>query len=920
MNKFYLTIFVTVLLLVSACSSNVALIESISNKPYLFKVSEQAPIETRDAIKAYQDITKSAEAGALQIFAEKRIADLTLDSAQESDVLKIQDAQSRYTKYLAKYPDRTGNDSIWYQLARVYSLIGDEGKTFSALSEIVKNYPVSQYYMESVFRLGEMSFEKNQFVIAQKWYQIVVNDGNRSPFFEQALHQYSWSVFKQKKYSSAITHALRLMNIKYQQGKLTVDGVSSTITLTDQNVSSDIIQLVVLGLSHIKSDVAIERFFLSASNKKFEALLYRKLAEFFYRKNRLLDAANSYLLYSKNNQTKYKAIEYHLAALDIYRKNNFEQLAIKNITVFIKRYDFNSEFWKKLNRWQRVDLKTILKQHISSLAKHYHSVARKTNLQKSFNLAEKWYRIYLTDFPNSDDSAYLNFLLAELLYDGKRFSKASVEYIKTAYEYPNHDQAADAAYSAVLCYEKLQQQLSKKNWNLIKVAAVNNALRYINQFKHDRRVVGVKLKTSESLFLLEDYFRAAALVSNILDSDKIDNQKQRTSLRIILGHSQFYLKRYAKAEQSYRIVLNQLNKNEINHAVIANRLAASLFKQAEQFRDEALFQKAAIYFNKASEQAITPDVKLKSLYDAATMFIKVHDWNRAAVILEDIRLGDLSHTEFKKSLIEKLALVYSKTGQGKKAAIELLALAKTGDKDYRQLMLWQAATMYQLANMDKSAMAIYRRYIQKFPYPLSKSMQARNIIANYYADNSNIKKTNYWLREIIKADKSGGRYRSVASNYLAAKATLQLAKPNQKKYYKVKLNIPLKSSLIKKKNLMKRSIKSYEKAISYKISDVYTQATYEIAEIYHELARSIMSSQRPASLDEQQLEEYNLLMEEQAFPFEEKAIEIHLANIERTQSGLYDDGIKNSFKALEKLHPLRYVKPEKVKAYVESIN
>ena len=56
-----------------------------------------------------------------------------------------------------------------------------------------------------------------------------------------------------------------------------------------------------------------------------------------------------------------------------------------------------------------------------------------------------------------------------------------------------------------------------------------------------------------------------------------------------------------------------------------------------------------------------------------------------------------------------------------------------------------------------------------------------------------------------------------------------------------------------------------------------------------------MDSERPKGLDELALEQYELLLEEQAYPFEEKAIAIHEANMRRSWDGWYDDWIQQSF-------------------------
>ena len=78
-----------------------------------------------------------------------------------------------------------------------------------------------------------------------------------------------------------------------------------------------------------------------------------------------------------------------------------------------------------------------------------------------------------------------------------------------------------------------------------------------------------------------------------------------------------------------------------------------------------------------------------------------------------------------------------------------------------------------------------------------------------------------------------------------------------------------------------------------------------------------MTSQRPKNLNEEELEEYDLLLEEQAYPFEEKAIDIHLANFKRIPGGTYDKPVKDSLKILGELMPFRYARAEQTEAYVE---
>jgi tetratricopeptide (TPR) repeat protein len=62
-----------------------------------------------------------------------------------------------------------------------------------------------------------------------------------------------------------------------------------------------------------------------------------------------------------------------------------------------------------------------------------------------------------------------------------------------------------------------------------------------------------------------------------------------------------------------------------------------------------------------------------------------------------------------------------------------------------------------------------------------------------------------------------------------------------------------------------------------------------------------------------------VLLEEQAFPFEEKAIKLHEVNIARAKEGTDDEWVQKSFEALAQLNPGRYGKVEIGEQQVESI-
>ena len=92
-----------------------------------------------------------------------------------------------------------------------------------------------------------------------------------------------------------------------------------------------------------------------------------------------------------------------------------------------------------------------------------------------------------------------------------------------------------------------------------------------------------------------------------------------------------------------------------------------------------------------------------------------------------------------------------------------------------------------------------------------------------------------------------------------------------------------------------------------------------MAEIYIGFSRALMESERPAGMSAAELKEYELALEDEAFPFEEQAIEVHEKNMELMRTGIYNAWIDKSLAKLADLMPARYAKGEISSGFLGSI-
>jgi len=924
------------LLFVSACSSGPPTIDSLADTPVAVTPKQNLNITRTQAMAHYRHFLKLAlPTSPMYPQALKRLAELevlTADEANSSeDKNEIKKARQQaadairlYDTYLTHYPNDPDNDHVLYQQAKAYDLRGEIDKTLTILQRLVERYPNSRYFDEANFRRGEILFSQKQYAEAEHaFYKIGIHP--RSPYREKALYKYAWSLFKQSHYDKALSAFFNLLDVQQEYGQLDAMDFPENISSTEKAMLGDIMRAISLAVSYQAGTKTLNSYLSRHQARQYEALLYNSLGKLYLRKQRYMDAAETFLAFVERHPDNILAPRFHQQAIAAYQSARLPHHVLPAKADFIKRYDRYSRFWMvHKNDAVRKQVLSQVNQHIHDLASYYHAASRKRHKKTDYQQAIYWYDYYLKSFPAAKDAAAINFLLAEVLYEAKNYPRAISEFERTAYQYPRNKKSAEAAYAALLIYPQIEKQRHKPQATVWQEKAMTSALRFSASFPKDKRALNVQANAAEQLYAMSDYLRARDTARSL--TDKL-TAASKTSLQrtawLILAQSSFELAEFKQAEAAYQQALKYIPAKNKQRKDIQNRLAASIYKQGEAAQKQGQLKLAITHFLRISQLAPTSKIRLTADYDAASLLIQSKRLAEAQPLLEKLRHDYPKQNIRQAGISTKLAYIYTQTGQSLKAARELekLAFSRLSHntiKEKREL-LWQSAELYAKAGRAKDAARLHKKYIKLYPQPFMLALEARQHLLEYYQARKNHKAARHWMKEIIRADKKAAAQGTDRSRYLAAKASLQLAAPSRQAYQKVHLSIPLKKSLKKKKKLMKKSLKAYQRAMAYQVAEVSTQATYEIGEIYNDFSRALMKSQRPRKLSGEALEQYDILLEEQAYPFEEKAIGIHQANLKYLQQGIYDKWVKKSLQQLQKLDPIRYAKPEKIDSYVSSI-
>lgn len=872
--------------------------------------------------------------------AMRRLGDLELE-ATEAEVLadNIQNvmlssydgAVDLYEQLLARYPDYERNDLVLYQLARAYESTGEIEQALQTLDRLVAQYPNTVHRNEAEFRRGEMLFIQRRYADAESAYRYLTDADTPSDFYLQSLYKLGWSQFKMAAHEDSLQPFFTLLDLRLVDsdplgGLLFTDETRRA----ERELIEDTLRVLSITFSYMEGPESIDEYFNTRAEPAYSHVIYKNLGDLYIDKERFEDATKAYQAFVARNPVHPRSPLLELDVIEAFKLAGFPSRVLEAKETFVEHYGMDTDFWQSNASDALPEVVAALKSNLTDLAQFYHARAQNpepvvaeleeeakaarlaANVQQDYVAAARWYRKYLAYFPGQADSAGTNFLLAEILFESGSYAEATDEYERTAYEYPTHPQAAEAGYAALLAYREHEATLPPElvdNWH---ERSLSSALRFAGVFPEHPETPAVLTATSEDFFA-QGRFEEAIDVADDVTAMLVEPAPELTRAAwTVVAHSNFDLARFAEAEQAYYQLQSRLPIDDATQQeAVRERIAASIYRQGELSRDSGDLEAAVGHFLRVAQAVPTSPVRETAEYDAAVALISMGQWARATPVLEAFR-QDYPDSEFADDVSRSLAAGYLETGDSLRAAGEFERIADDPlmSPEEREEALWTSAELYQTGGLIAEEQSALERAIARST-DFDQTLEARMRLADIADINADIPGRVRWLENIVAVDGAAGVARTDRSRYLAASATLELTEPLRLSFVSLKLTAPLKDSLERKRVLMEQTLAAYGRAADYGVAEVTTASTFRIGQMYQQFSRDLMDSERPQDLDADAMEQYDILLEEQAFPFEEQAIDVFEANAARAAEGVYDTWVEQSFEALAQLMPARYAKSER---------
>ena len=347
-------------------------------------------------------------------------------------------------------------------------------------------------------------------------------------------------------------------------------------------------------------------------------------------------------------------------------------------------------------------------------------------------------------------------------------------------------------------------------------------------------------------------------------------------------------------------------------AAIALSNAATLTERAERTKEAVELYERLIRQYKKSPQATEAHFVLGALYESQTKFELAADYFERMASFPNLD----DETKTKDSLYNAGAIRMALQQYRRAIKIFESYIKKFPKDDATRDLYFQIARAHQKLKDWKAERKIYTRYIKKFSKSHPKTIvQVYLMTAESHQKEGKSKARKLASKELAAALKAYGaldekdkkdkqaQYSASRARFLEAEYLLldflahQVIPFPQKKLVK---------TLTKKAELQQACEKAYLDVLKYKAFQVSAGAFFRIADIYNTFAKTLTGLEAPPELEDnpELLEVYEIFIEEQVLPLEEKAVEsargaLKLAHDNR----VYNEWSKRSAALLSSLSP-----------------
>ena len=772
-----------------------------------------------------------------------------------------------------KYPHVQGIDAVYYILGYILSEQGRKDEAMSIFEEMITKYPTSDYFIEVTFRLGELYFETNQLGDALAAYRHILKFPD-SVFYDKALYKIGWIHYKLDKFKEALESFMLTVDLNWREDA------------KERSVTSEAMFESVMSLSHLNVEQAID-YLKARSAKEYTLIIFTKLGELLIQEARFEEAISVYTAMTKFFPADKNLYLSYQRLADLYERMGDKEANLMTREKLIDQCNPATSWYKQNYPNGSGEVDKVVAEMMIFTSKAHHVKGKKPEHKAELQKAIEGYRKFLALFQKHTYTKEMNLLLAEALFDAERYWEAAREYDKAAQFYQEGSQRGDIAYSAFLASEVIFYKSAGERGQIITYAE-----RLLTTYQKD---LSTSDKWAKAIYKIADMHRNLGAFKKAHES-LMPLTKDKEAVPAFQKIAELYLAEGNKeaAEETYLRLFNILKSPDMQEKVAQLR-----YQRGEEHFKAGRYQDAVAKFNKAFD--IYPDSKIgeAALMKVGYTYIQTNKINNLVTLTEQI-IQKYPASGGAVALLIEAGQKLEKNEPSQSAMLYEKASFMTLDTKDSQKLISAATALYEKNKKYDRIENLYKNHIATNKLSLESNAEITYKLGYIQLKNGKKIEGMETLNQLMKRKGEIG-------NLIIIKTRLLLMEEKYTTYAEVKLINPFEETLKKKTQLLDSLLIEYSDLAKQNDPGLLTEVLFRMAAALENFKDSLINSERPSELTKEELEEYNFLLEEKAYPYDEQAVKAYEKVIHVGRNTMvFNQWVQNSLERLSILRPALY--------------
>lgn len=861
-----------------------------------------------------------------------------------------------YRKIVNQYPDYDLADGAVYLLAYCLAEQGDEEEAKKMYEYLIEKYPKSPYVPEAHVRLGEYYFFKSQYEKAIEEYNFVLNYPV-STFYDKALYKLGWSYYLLSRYDEAINFFAQVIDF-YEEGR-----GQRALRGEDLKAESMTYMAICFAEKHPFGGGEAEalEYFKKLGERSWERDIMVRIGDVYLERASFDGARDAYTAALTRYPTDPDNPSVWMKIVECYEKEGDYDLAIAEREKFADKFGPGTSWWEA-NRGNPDAINSATEMVANALyaaATFHHELAqREQNSQKQKELyirAAKDYEKFLQYFPDHVNSYNARFQVAESYYFANDYQNAAKHYEEIIKD-EKGKYFQDSAYGLLISYDRLVEQaggLPGKGEELYipkqrsemppearKLVWASDF--FVQHFPNDPRIPAIMSKAGEVYLRYGHLDEARKVFDELMTRYPATEDAKVAANRIIESYKVEGREDMVAVYGRKILELGTIAQTKEEKAKLESIIQGAVFLEAKKLQDSGDYANAINKYLEAARKYPQQEHAPKALHNAAVLAeSQLKDFYRANEIYLEL-IQRYPDSENAKVDLFHVAYNYEQLAEFELAAKTYLDYYRTyPNSEQAQNALFNAAFLNEMLGQTSRAVELYKEYVDKYKNqpdaPIVEAKRCKMLgqlqmydayakcldgyinafrgrgeviwaylelgnVAEKLGKSQEAEKRFAQAQAIYNASKKQGINISVEEVKAAAEAMFKLADYKYRQYEAIKFTLPqskMKRQIEDKARLWKELSMTYEDIVRTGDIEWGLAALYKLGQINKHFAEALFNAPIPEGMTQEEIDAYKFVLEEQAFPIEDRAVKAFQACVNKaTEKRIWNQWVELAYKAL----------------------